>query len=449
MINRRRFLGYAAGSGLAGFAAFQGLIALRPRVRRADFIAGPDQGGYGALTTAAGPDLALPAGFQYRRIGVTGDVMSDGHPTPPRHDGMAAFPLPNGNIRLIRNHENGRRPDSQPLVQPAYDAWGGGGTTSLEVDPETREIVRDFYSLSGTAVNCAGGPTPWGSWLSCEETVAGPSSGPTRPHGYVFEVPVEAEGPVEPVPLHRLGRFVHEAAAVDPDTGIVLLTEDALRSGLYRFVPDRPYRAGESAPALTSGGRLQMLAIADRPNTDCDRDQEVGVTLPVHWVDIDDPDPPEAETNGRAVYEQGWSRGGARFSRGEGCWWGDGGAYFTCTNGGNARRGQVWHYRPRGDDEGELTLRFESPSAEVLDFPDNVCVSPRGGILLCEDGAFRIFMRGLTPEGRIFDFAENTRNGSEFAGATFSPDGETLFVNIQSDPGATYAIWGPWGDGVL
>ena len=95
-----------------------------------------------------------------------------------------------------------------------------------------------------------------------------------------------------------------------------------------------------------------------------------------------------------------------------------------------------------------MILVFESTSREILERPDNICVSPRGGVVITEDGSGTDYIRVLTPEGRMFDFAENVANGSELAGPTFSPDGNTLFVNIQR-PGATYAIWGPWRNGGL
>jgi len=454
-LNRRSFLGYTAGTAMVGFAALQvfDLGSARPSLGRR--VATLGQGSYGPLQTA-GPDLALPPGFEYRKFGLTGSLMSDGVATPLAHDGMAAFPLPNGNIRLIRNHEVRRRARSAEVPDLVYDPGAGGGTTSMEIDPVTREVVRDFVSLTGTAVNCAGGATPWGSWLTCEEVIAGasgPAQGPggaqnwrpMREHGYVFEVPASAEGLIDPVPLRAMGRFVHEAAAVDPATGIVYLTEDRGRAGFYRFLPSRPYRDGEQGD-LVAGGELQMLAVEGQPNLDCATGREVGPRLPIRWVTIDDPDPPQALQNASAVFDQGWDQGGARFSRVEGCFYGDGSIYFTCTDGGDARFGQIWHYRPDGDDGGELILVFESTSREVLDRPDNICVSPRGGIVITEDGGGGNFVRGLTPEGRMFDFAENVANSSEFAGPTFSPDGETLFLNIQR-PGATYAIWGPWGVG--
>ncbi len=246
------------------------------------------------------------------------------------------------------------------------------------------------------------------------------------------------------VPLKAMGRFVHEAVAVDPATGIVYETEDRNPGGFYRFVPNFPNH-------LAAGGRLQMLAIKGQPNYDTRTGQRVGRPLGVEWVDIADPDPVgTSSANAQTVAAQGFGLGAARFARPEGAWYGRGSIFFTTTSGGDLGRGQVWEYSPHGNTDGQLTLLFESPGAPVLDNPDNVCVSPRGGIILCEDGGADAIemLRGVTPQGHIFDFAKNVLNNSEFAGATFSPDGQTLFVNIQS-PGATYAIWGPWENGAL
>lgn len=428
----------AVGGGLSAFGALQWVAS----GGGAPVLS---SGGYGPLRKA-GPELALPAGFQYRVIGVEGSAMSDGRPTPPRHDGMAAFPLPNGNIRLIRNHEAGAEAQSKAAFGDparAYDALAGGGTTSLEINPVTREVVRDFASLSGTTRNCAGGPTPWQSWLTCEEHFVGPRQGFQQRHGYVFDVPVSAEQDVPPIPLRALGRFVHEAVAVDPATGIVYETEDQGEAGFYRFVPGGPYRRGER-PNLASG-RLQMLGLRKQSQYNTATGQSAGVVLPVHWLDIRDSDSAEDSVKANAVFQQGWEQGGARFSRIEGCWHEDGTIYFACTDGGDARHGQIWRHRP-APDGGDLTLVFESPGPEILKGPDNICSTPKGALVLCEDAAGSCFLRGLTREGEIFDFAQNIGKDSEFAGATFSPDGGTLFVNIQWS-GQTAAIWGPWNAG--
>jgi uncharacterized protein len=461
--SRRDFLRRTAG--LAGAAliapSLSGLVARSrgilpatttgPALRRA----GPGQGGYGPLRPA-GSELALPEGFSYSVLSSTGKPMSDGNATPCAFDGMAAFTLSNGNVRLIRNHENRDGPDTSTVkgdASKAYDRKAGGGTTSLEVrlgKDGTAELVRDFVSLNGTIVNCAGGPTPWGSWLSCEESVDGRLHGWGQEHGYIFEVPAGAEGQVTPVPLTAMGRFVHEAIAVDPATGIVYETEDRTpTAGFYRFLPAQRGR-------LAAGGRLQMLAVEGRPNYDTGTRQRVGAKLSARWVDIADPDPAENGNNPTAIFDQGFVRGAARFARLEGCWYGDESIYFHATNGGDAQVGQVWRYRPTSIARGDLVLVFESPSREVLDSPDNITVSPRGGIVICEDGEGEQFLRGLTPEGAIFDLGKNLLNETEFAGACFSPDGRVLFVNIMgstedsgSEEGRTLAIRGPWQRGAL
>lgn len=451
-MSRRQFMAAGAGAGVG--VALSGLVARNAMAvpSRGRSQARRGEGGYGPLQPA-GPELALPAGFTYVMFGVGGSEMSDGNPTPNPHDGMATFELPNGNIRLIRNHEdrdNALNATVKGDPATAYDQRGGGSTTSLEVEPDgERELVRDFVSLNGTYVNCAGGPTPGGSWITCEETTAGETQGFEKDHGYNFEVPASAEDEVEAVPLKAMGRFVHEAIAVDPATGIVYETEDRGTAGFYRFIPD--------SPGDFTAGRLQMLAVKNRPNYNTTSGQQVGRPLPVEWVDIEDPDPAAAETNALAVYQQGAAEGGALFSRLEGAWYADGSIFFHATDGGDAELGQVWEYRRRGRSGGQLILLFESRSPEMLDAPDNITVSPRGGIAICEDGPNGNFLRGLTPEGEIFDFALNTANDNELAGACFSPDGETLFVNIQGDTrsggpgnkGMTFAIWGPWEEGSL
>jgi secreted PhoX family phosphatase len=409
----------------------------------------PIAAGYGDLLPVASANtgetlLALPPGFHYTVFGRTGEPMSDGRPTPADHDGMAAFPSPDG-IRLVRNHEcsPGTPAQFRAIGAPerSYDRRSPGGTTTLVIDPRTRLPAAAFVSLSGTFRNCAGGPTPWGSWISCEEGLAGPTQGLEQAHGYCFEVPAGNAHEADPLPLKAMGRFVHEAVAVDPATGFVYETEDDTSAGFYRFVP---VRKGQ----LAAGGRLEMLAVAGRAGYDTRTGQRVGEQLRVRWVGIDQADP-AIELGGPAVFAQGAARGGATFGRLEGCWYGGGHIFLNVTNGGDARLGQVWRYTPDGQDEGELTLLFESTSPQVLQSPDNLCVSPRGGLVLCEDGPEENFIRGLTKEGQVFDFARNLdpRN-SEFAGATFSPDGATLFLNVQT-PGYTLGIWGDWSAGAL
>jgi secreted PhoX family phosphatase len=379
--------------------------------------------------------------------------MADGFPTPIGHDAMAAYAMPNGNIRLVRNHEDKNAAGAGTLDGPPamkYDPAGGGGTTSLEVNPTTRELVRDFISLSGTTGNCAGGATPWGTWLTCEEVIAGPGNGWSEPHGYVFEVAALATGPALAQPITAMGRALWEAAVVDPATGIVYETEDNAPAGFYRYLPDQPGN-------LAAGGRLQMLAIAGMPRADMAMGRRAGAVLPVAWVDIANPDPSDAVSNTRAVSSQGLAEGAAAFTRLEGAWFDGGMVYFTSTDGGEAKLGQVWQYDPTAE---SLTLIFESPDAAILSNPDNLTMSPRGGLVLCEDTEGSQYVRGLTFGGDVFDLAVNLTNDSEWAGVCFSPDGETMFVNRQganrgpnppegNAQGMTFAIWGPWSGGPL
>jgi secreted PhoX family phosphatase len=212
---------------------------------------------------------------------------------------------------------------------------------------------------------------------------------------------------------------------------------------------------------LREGGRLQILGIDGAPRYSTIREQQARRTLPCLWLDIDDADPPQAATDGAALFRQGLAKGAARFQRLEGCFWADNGVYFISTNGGDAAAGQVWHYRPTARDRGELVLIFESPSKDVLEGPDNICASPRGGLVICEDAEAEQYLRGLTRSGDIVNLvlAPSPLGGpepTEFAGCCFSPDGQVLFFNVQGgrsrlgrQPGATYAFWGPWEQGAI
>jgi len=410
------------------------------------------------------PLLKLPEGFRYRSFGWTKDRMDDGHPTPDMHDGMAVVAEENGIVTLVRNHEIGSYGKSLKGKAKAYDSSAGGGCTSLQFNTGSGEWLKSWTSLSGTVRNCAGGPTPWGSWLSCEETVV---DGKTKSagkddkkedktsllkqtHGWVFDVP--ASGTATPIPLKGLGRFVHEAIAIDAATGIVYETEDRGQAGFYRFIPAVPGQ-------LAKGGKLQMARVVGQD--DLRAGVAAGSRFAVEWVDIADPERPHTPGTDDAagVFGQGKQLGGTTFARLEGCWFGNGKVYFDATSGGAAQCGQIWSYDPNSQ---TLELLFESPGVETLNMPDNLCVHPQGGLLLCEDSDYGKFsmqrIHLLNQAGQLSLFAVNNIDlngekngfkgdyrGKEWAGATFSPDGRWLFVNIQT-PGITFAITGPWAD---
>jgi secreted PhoX family phosphatase len=436
--SRRAFLratGAVTGGIVLGAGPWRALQALADlgdveTGQASTFTRAPDNGGLGPLVTA-GDDLELPPRFRYVRFGAAGELMANGRATPDRHDGMAAFSGDGGQILLVRNHEIGQ---GQPFGANPYDPACGGGTTTMVFDPEAGSLVATYASLTGTAVNCSGGRTPWGTWLSCEETTDGPGKHYSRRHGYCFEVDPRATFARPAEPLRAMGRFKREAACVDPATGIVYQTEDQKQSGLYRFVPNQP-------GVLDAGGRLQMLAIEGRPGYDLGHGHPGGTVLPVRWVDIPEPDPAKMDRDGRAVFNQGREQGAARWRRLEGTYFHNGRVVVITTNGGAAALGQVWEYDPGAN---ELRLLFESVSSDVMRAPDNVTGAPWGGLTICEDGGGRDCLRGVTRDGQMFTIARNRSSGSEFAGPTFSPDGRWLFVNIQY-PGATFAITGPWG----
>ena len=417
---------------------------------------------FGPLQPDPAKILDLPEGFSYQIISRKGEQMTDGFFVPADHDGMAAFPGPNSLTILVRNHEVNLNddagdgpfgPGNELLTRlgpdDLYDAGHNGqpclgGTTTLVYDTDAQRLESHHLSLAGTLRNCAGGPTPWNSWISCEETVQRGGEQCAHDHGYPFEVPASATpGLARPVPLKAMGRFRHEAVAVDPATGVVYQTEDVGDGLLYRFIPNQPGQ-------LAEGGRLQALAVVEQPSLDT-RNWEAttvtpGTTLDTRWFDLDDVEAPDNDLRLR-----GFEQGAARFARGEGMWYGDNAVFFACTNGGAAERGQIWRYVPslfEGTPEeaskpGRLELFVEPNDPGLVDNADNLTVTPWGDLILCEDGSGDQYLVGITPQGTVYKFAHNAVSDSEFAGATFSPDGSTLFVNIQGD-GLTLAITGPW-----
>lgn len=466
-ITRRHFLARSTAFGL-GFAGLQAAFAQRV------FAAGGPKlsaGPFGPLVSDPEGVFDLPAGFRYRVISRMGETMADGLLVPGRPDAMAAFPGADGLTLVVRNHEvsGGVIAESafgdkgqlftdahrERVYDPGAQSGAGplpGGTTTMVYDTKEHKLVRQFLSLGGTERNCAGGPTPRGTWLSCEEAVSRADQHRAHNHGYCFEVPVTDQPQLnKATPLHAMGRFNHEATSTDPATGIVYLTEDRHEGLLYRFVPTNP-------DDLLAGGKLQALVIENLPSADTrnwkHRTIEPGTKLKVHWLDfaehgIDIDSPKDS------LRFDGHEQGAARFARGEGMWWGQVGdgapsAYFACTNGGLAKKGQIWKLTPSADAQGadQLELFVESESAEVIDNADNITVTPFGHLICCEDGSGEQRLVGIDPDGNAYELARNALSESELAGACFSPDGTTLFVNIQHN-GLTLAITGPWGKGTI
>ncbi|MEJ7798832.1 MAG: alkaline phosphatase PhoX [Solirubrobacteraceae bacterium] len=402
--------------------------------------------------------LQLPKGFRYRLISKSGDPMSDGNPTPTIFDGMGAY-QGKGTTILIRNHENRSRPGEIPVVVPASmrydpDVNVRGGNTKLVVGND-RRVKSSFAILGGTHTNCAGGETPWDTWITCEEIFnygsveKNVTPGTGVPHGYAFEMPADAGGPVEPQPILAAGRFSHEAVAWL--RGVLYETEDRGDAAFYRFLPNRePRGLGDLA---TFGGTLQALVIDGRPNFDANL-ASPGDTFDVSWVTIDEPNP-LTDT----VRKEAQSKGAAIFDRTEGIWSADRSVFFDCTSGGEAQLGQVWELTP-GRNGDKLTLIYESTDEDALQSPDNVVVVPStGDVFLQEDGDDEQFVRGVNERGEIYDFAKTVLSDSEFCGGCFSPDGKTFFLNQQGsrldlkagetassqpleDRGFTFAIWG-------
>ncbi|MBM3848400.1 MAG: DUF839 domain-containing protein [Verrucomicrobia bacterium] len=459
-MKRRHFL----ERGVKLTAAFSGLKLLAATSAQAFFRTdGPDAG----LESDFYGTIDLRRGFSYHIISETGDRMSDGLLTPGSHDGMGAFAGSNGRTILVRNHElDPGQNDLSPFGtkrallrkiprEKLYDAGKGkkpalGGTTTLVYDTREKKLERSFLSLAGTTRNCAGGVTPWGSWITCEETTDKPNASGQSPddemekeHGYNFEVPAREDiSLAEPIPLKAMGRFRHEAIAVDPRSGVIYQTEDTGDGLFYRFIPKEPGR-----PA--AGGRLQALKLRDLRRADTrnwfNRTFKVGSSHAVEWVDIQNVESPDDDLRHQGYYE----RGAARFARSEGCWQGLNSIFFAATSGGSKKKGQIWRYTPSSKEAqpdesaepGTLELFIEPDNGSLIENADNLTIAPWGDLILCEDGVNPQYIVGVTPKGKLYTLAKTTLG--ELAGATFSPDATTLFVNIQT-PGITLAITGPW-----
>lgn len=441
----------------AGFLGLHGALSGR--------LYADDSLGYGPLIPDPDGLLDLPRGFKYRAFSRTGEVMSDGFQVPGAHDGMAAFAGPSGLTLLVRNHEMSvAAPGATGSPYPNAAAFQGtsremiydagsllpasGGTTNLLFNTRTLEVESHVLSLTGTIRNCAGGPTPWGTWLTCEETglrAGQTDSGSvlTKDHGWVFEVRATSDAGIQkPEPLRALGRFSHEAVAVHPATGIVYMTEDQGNSVFYRFVPD--------SPGNLQSGRVQALRFRNRGYQDTRNFSgptiPAGVEFDVEWFDLTETESPRDDLRVRAAGD-----GAAIFAREEGCWWGNGFVYFACTSGGTSRLGQIFKYAPsqfegtsgEAGNPPKLQLFIEPTDESQFAAPDNICVASWGDVVVCEDGSGDEFVHGVTPSAGVYKIARNALNSSEFAGSCFSPDESVLFVNMQS-PGITFAIKGPW-----
>jgi len=486
-ISRRGFLAGSASASIAAALAGTGARRALAAARASASVVGP----YGPLQPARDletglPLILLPKGFEYRSFSWSGDTMRNGRPAPDAHDGMGVIHAvrrgKDTEVTLVRNHE---RSFASPIPAPArYDTVvptgqqlaPGGGTTTLRF--RGRRWLDVEPSLGGTIFNCAGGVTPWGTWLSCEETVVDLTAWGGRRHGYVFEVRREA-AQTTAQPIVDMGRMLHEAVAIDPATKIAYLSEDnPKRSCFYRFLPkDRSGTPG----SYEAGGRLQAAKVAGVVRADL-LTPAVGDSYRLEWIDIENPDaPPGAAPEGlpnapnetSGPFLEAWARGALRLSRGEGVCWHGGKVYLVDTAAGvsaDGRRGSgdgaVWEYDPR---EETLRALFVAGSQLVGDNIDNISVSPRGTIFLCEDGdpvtdAYGPGTRllGLTAQGDSFTFGKNNvvltqaeiaaagksvlpgdYRGQEWAGVCFDPAGRVMFVNIQR-PGITLAIWGRW-----
>ena len=419
---------------------------------------------FGPLIADPETILDLPKEFTYQIIARVGDEMDDGLLVPGRADGMHAFKGSEGKIIIICNHENhptsfshgpfGKENEKLGLIDQnlVYDFGKGktpstGGTTSIVYNPMTKKTERQYLSLAGTEINCAGGPTPWGSWLSCEETFKNPGTAfegnlvveREKRHGYVFEVPITSKKSVKPVPLKAMGRFEHEAASVDPVSGFIYLTEDKHRSLFYRFTPNVPKK-------LSRGGQLQALSIVEKPSFDTrnwfSRQMEEGKWMSTNWINLNDVD-----SNSNDLRLRGYDQGAAIFARGEGICYADDSFFFTATIGGTERMGQIFEYRPNRtnnkNEAGHIRLITESTTNSLLRHADNLVMSPWGDLIICEDTFEHCGLVGIKPNGEQYTLADNPYTDSELAGICFSPDGLIMFVNIQ-ERGLTLAISGPW-----
>lgn len=351
----------------------------------------------GASLSLLPPDengFLLPKGFSSKILARTGEKVPGSdyiwHRAP---DGGAVFPMKDGGWVYVSNAET---PDT-------------GGVGALRFD--ARGNVKDAYPiLSGTQWNCAGGAMPWGTWLSCEE----------HPFGQVWECDPEGKKQAQVMPA--LGTFKHEAAAVDPKTNILYLTEDVPDGLFYRFIPDQTNIGGR--PSLEKGS-LQALA-------------KSGDDLV--WKDIPKVHLGEYEPTRYQIENP------LTFNGGEGCVYKNGIIYFS-TKGDN----KIWAFDIRAMRVSTL-YDFNNSPTPILSGVDNLAVNPNGDISVAEDGG-NMELVGLTSKGLAYAmFRLSGQDESEITGPAFSPDGKYLYFSSQRgftgthDGGITYQITGPFKD---
>lgn len=348
--------------------------------------------GYGPLS--ATPDasgLLLPEGFTSRIVATTGEVVAGtGYTWHPAPDGGAVFAQPDGGWIYVSNSE-----------------FAPGGASMLRFDPAGK-VVEAASILSGTIANCAGGATPWGTWLSCEET----------PVGRVWECDPTAKEQAEVRPL--LGVFQHEAAACDDDLEVIYLTEDNPTGALYRF---RPTTWGD-----LSAGVLEVLTATDDLPPG-------GEPTRFFWEQVPDPSAAAKPTQEQVP-------GTYRFKGGEGADVIDGRLYFS-TKGDN----RLWRLTPDGENAATVEVVWDSAAPKgptSIDDVDNVVRGPNGLPFVAEDGEGQQLVV-VAPDGSMYPVAKVTDTpGSEVTGPAFSPDGTRVYFSSQRNPGRTYEVTGPF-----
>ncbi len=450
-ITRRELRGSAlTGAAIATGGLFSGLTI--PRIGAA-----AGTGGYGGLVADPAGIIDLPRGFRYQILQRGGSntpdevatTYDDGQKVAGDADGAASFAIGGGKTVIVTNHElsgPGELAERVPHTFhgrpiPTYDPAETGGTSNIVLDPRNR-VISIYPSLAGTKNNCAGGLTPWGTWLTCEETTA--NIGGVQ-HGYIFEVdPTGRQTVAEP--YRAMGRMAHEAVAIDPVTSVAYETEDADRGLVYRFLPND---TSQTYGSLGNGGTLQAMKVDGLYRLGEVR--TVGTTLDVSWVDVPGGNADIPALNGA------WEDAQVTRSRKlEGIWWSafDDRVYIVSSGERNSNApapitgtsiehgGQVWAFDPAAQ---TIQLVAHIPVGhEQFDGPDNICIAPWGTAFLCEDGSGDQYLVGVDPAtGDLWPFAFNRTGDNEFAGANFSPDGKTMFVNVQN-PSMTVAITGPW-----